>query len=104
MPLVTTAGRYLALIRDGRKTSTIRMRCRVTSGQPITFTNYRDSVRTRCVSVEQRVVDTLTDTDAQADGFADLTELLHALRQHYPTLSQHDVVSVIRFQHEEVKK
>lgn len=97
--VLTAPGRYLTLMRSGRKTSTIRVwaECRVASGEAVTFTNYRESVRTRCMGVDRRAVRELTDRDARADGFDSLSELLAALTHHYPTLEPTTRVWVVRF-------
>lgn len=97
MPSLPVTTRYLALIRAGRKTSTIRAwaTCRVQPGASLTFTNYREHIRARCVRVDHVAVDALTDTDAQTDGFASRVELLAALHRHYAALPTH--VWIVRF-------
>lgn len=97
MPILTVKRRYLALIRSGEKTSTIRLTCKVQPGDVLTFTDYRDSVRTRCQSVERLRVQDLTDAHARADGFDTRVDLLAALHAHYPDLSPKAGVWVVRF-------
>lgn len=96
MPILTVTTRYLDQIRAGTKTSTIRTHCRVRTGDRVTFTNYRESVRTRCVHVRSARLDALTEADAQADGFATRAALLQALREHY-SLASDAVVWIIAF-------
>jgi hypothetical protein len=97
--VLTVKGSYLDLIRSGRKTSTIRLWdvCRIHPGGRLTFTNYRDSVRTICASVECVRVEQLSANDARTDGFDSLRELLKALRKHYPTLTRETRVWVVHF-------
>lgn len=97
MPILTAKTAYLASIRNGQKTATIRPTCKVQPGEMLTFTDYRTSVRTRCTSVDQVKVSDLTQRHAHADGFADLPALLDALRSHYPDLASSARVWVIRF-------
>jgi len=94
-------GRYLGLIRSGRKTTTVRLSPGIRPGQLFTFTDCRDSVRVRCLDVRDLAVRALTDVDAQRDGFADLDDLLAALRQHYPHLTAWTRVFVVAFTLEE---
>lgn len=96
MPQLAIKSRYLAQIRAGTKTTTIRLACRVKPDDALTFTDYRSSARTRCLGVEQVAVSELTHDHALTDGFGSLPELLAALREHYD-LAPTARVWVIRF-------
>lgn len=95
--LLATKGQYLDLIRSGRKTATVRIRNVAQPEQTIAFTNYRSTVYATCTDVVPRTIDTLTNADADADGFEDVHALRAALLEHYPTLTPDDRVWVIRF-------
>lgn len=89
---------YLERIRSGRKTTTIRTSCRLSAGDGIGFTNYRDYLRARCIGVDLRLMHELSEDDARADGFEDLKALRVALKTHYPTLRASSRVWIIRFE------
>ena len=97
--LLPTNGAYLERIRTARKTTTIRLaRPRASVGSVILFTNYRETIRTRCVSVDSTLVRLLTEQHALDDGFDSLDDLHAALRTHYPALRADTAVFVIRFE------
>lgn len=97
VPSLTVTSAYLDLIRRGQKTSTVRTRCSLSPGDTFTFTNYRTRLQVVCTAVEQRTLQQLTHRDAQADGFANASELRAALMTHYPALTPWSRVFVIRF-------
>lgn len=98
MPILSVPSEYLQWIREGRKTSTIRLappRGLAING-PLTFTDYRESVRVRVQTVRMIRLDALTDADARHDGFASVAELRRVLDRHY-ALAPDVVLCLIRF-------
>lgn len=94
--LLFVKGAYLELIRQGRKTTTIRpwKVCSLTPGRVLSFNG---KIRVRLRAVNQVPLADIDDQAAQADGFASRRAFLHAMRSHYPTLGADALVWVLAF-------
>ena len=91
--------RFFDDVRKGSKTSTIRKGKRsVRVGERLALTdNRRNRVEVDVTQVDiKRLVD-LTDDDAQRDGFESTNDLADALREFYPLIRPHDVLTVVGF-------
>ncbi|MBB5158280.1 ASCH domain-containing protein [Saccharopolyspora phatthalungensis] len=93
---------YLAAVRAGTKTSTIRFQDPVRLGpaELVFETDDGDvTVRAEVTILEEKAIRDLSDTDAVRDGFADRHELLATLEQHYPGIASDANVTLVHFVH-----
>ncbi|WKD36897.1 ASCH domain-containing protein [Streptomyces xanthophaeus] len=90
---------YLDAVRAGRKTTTVRFRDPVEVG-PVSLVFELDEEVILPGVVTQltgKTVAQLSEADARADGFRDLTELHGRLRHHYPDIGPADHITVVHF-------
>lgn len=82
---------YMDLIRQGKKTQTVRMWKSIPNnaipGTIFTATNYRESIKLKLISCTQKHVFKLTELDAKADGFESKKELNLVIQNLYGTLN-----------------
>lgn len=88
---------YIEDIREGRKTTTIRMGKRKISAPELIFESFTSSIQVQVLSVRHQKFGELTNMDAQKDGFATLEELKTALYAFYPNIKLHTEVTIIEF-------
>lgn len=92
---------YLAPVRAGTKTTTVRYRETITPGRAtLVFAGKETTskVAATVTEVVPRRLSDLTDADARADGFADRAELVERLRAlHYPDMPDDADITVVRF-------
>lgn len=100
MNILRIASQYLDLILQRRKKTTIRFgRRAVTENDRLLLEDYLG--RQATVKITKVIVKRKTDfdvTDAMADGFRTLSELLSNLQQLYPESSGDDLFTVIKFE------
>lgn len=82
---------YLADVRAGRKTSTIRVDDPASPGAASW-----SSTMTNTLPAES-TIGKLTEEAARQDGFADLAELHRALRMHYPGIEDDTPTDIVHF-------
>lgn len=89
--------RYLRLILEGRKRSTIRLGRLEVRHRVVTIVGDRGPVAlARVEEVVHKKVHDLTDEDARADGFSGLPELFRELRKIYGDFDLDDDITIIR--------
>ncbi|MEU4606224.1 ASCH domain-containing protein [Kribbella sp. NPDC023972] len=91
---------HLPAVRAGRKRITMRYNDPVQVGPALLVFEFPDEVTIpgRITSTVTKTVDTVTDQEAQEDGFANAAELLPGLRSYYPTLQPTDQLVIVRFE------
>ncbi|MFP3081196.1 MAG: ASCH domain-containing protein [Acidilobus sp.] len=90
--------RYLQLIIEGRKRSTIRLGRLVLRDRLLTIVGDRGPIAlARVDEVIYKKVRELTDEDARVDGFRGLIDLFRELRRIYGDFGLEDDVTIIRF-------
>lgn len=88
---------YIEAIREGRKTTTIRIGKRGVATSELIFESVADSIKVQVLSIYYRKFSELTEADAQKDGFNTLQELETALNAFYPNIKPHTWFTVIEF-------
>lgn len=93
---------YLDAVRGGTKQTTIRLHDPVRPG-PVRLVFDHDAGASTIVDavvtdVASKAVSALDDDDAVRDGYGDRSELLAALRSHYPELDESAEVDVVHFE------
>jgi len=90
--------RYLQMILEGRKRSTIRLGRLVLRDRLLTIVGDRGPIAlARVDEVIYKKVRELTDEDARVDGFRGLIDLFRELRRIYGDFGLEDDVTIIRF-------
>jgi ASC-1-like (ASCH) protein len=88
---------YVALIRAGKKRSTVRKGIRRIESTLADLVAGTDRLRVLVTDLDVKPYAALSATDAQRDGFDTLADLQRALRRFYPTISKSDPVTIIGF-------
>lgn len=97
-PRIYFDSRYLDLITDGQKTTTIRRPTREVRPGPASFCFGSEvEILVAITAVTYMDAQNLTDHDAQRDGFSDRRELLSALGEHYPGFQLSETVLIVEF-------
>ncbi|TDC81151.1 ASCH domain-containing protein [Micromonospora sp. KC606] len=91
---------HLPAVRDGSKRVTMRLRDPVQVGPALLVFEFDDEVSMpgRITSTVARSVDSITDDEAQEDGFTSAADVLHGLRDYYPELRASDEIVIVRFE------
>jgi Uncharacterized conserved protein len=90
--------RYLQMILEGRKRSTIRLGRLVLRDRLLTIVGDGKPIAlARVDEVTYKKVRELTDEDARVDGFRGLIDLFRELRRIYGDFGLEDDVTIIRF-------
>jgi len=90
--------RYLQMILEGRKRSTIRLGRLVLRDRLLTIVGDGKPIAlARVDEVIYKKVRELTDEDARVDGFRGLIDLFRELRRIYGNFGLEDDVTIIRF-------
>jgi len=97
MTEIRLASQYLPLVRDGRKTTSIRRGHRNYPVGPGTIKTATDEVPIIVIGVRHVRLNELTPIDANADGFSSLGELRDALDSFYPRLKHDEPMTIVRF-------
>ncbi len=97
MTTLPLAKEFLHLVRVGRKTSTIRRGNRSWEVGPAVLTSGRDRIAVIITGIRHTRFGSLTETDAQEDGFASLLELDAVLKRFYPYINETDPVTIVKF-------
>jgi hypothetical protein len=88
----------LRLVREGRKTCTIRLGTASVASEIVTLTDGRDGIQVRILGVDaSRVFDQISQIDAEAEGFDSLPQLHEDLRTYYGDVDPSQPVTVINF-------
>lgn len=92
---------HLATVRDGSKTSAIRVHDPIPPGPARLVFEHSDGTATTIdavvTEVRHKEVRELTDQDAHRDGFTDRVTLLHALQATHPGLADAALVDIVEF-------
>jgi cytidine deaminase len=90
---------HLPAVRDGSKRITMRFNDPVEVGPAMLVFEFDDEVRIpgRIVSTVTKTVETVTDAEAQEDGFTTAADVLPGLRDYYPDLLPTDDLVIVRF-------
>ncbi|MEM1570392.1 MAG: ASCH domain-containing protein [Candidatus Bathyarchaeia archaeon] len=89
---------YREALKDGRKTTTIRVNAHVKPGDLVELIAGGVSCGYAIVrSVTRKKLLELNDEDARKDGFKNRMELIKALKRHYPSLTPETYVYIINF-------
>ena len=88
---------YIEAIREGRKTTTIRIGKRGVATSELIFESNADSIKVQVLSVYYRKFSELTEVDAQKDGFNTFQELETALNVFYSNIKPNTTFTVIEF-------
>jgi ABC-type ATPase with predicted acetyltransferase domain len=99
VPRMRMASKYIEAFADGQKTTTIRNGRLFLPSGPLILQCGRKEVFAEIAGVRHCLAVDLTDEDAHHDGFASRTDLMRALRQHYPELSSETWLSVVSLKH-----
>ncbi len=88
---------YINAIREGHKTTTIRLGKRSISTSTLILESDIDSIEVQVTSIYHKKFQNLTKADAQKDGFTTLQELKTALSMFYPNIKPNAIVTLIEF-------
>lgn len=89
--------RYVAELLSGKKRATVRLGRVRKDREAIIHSGGRIVAVAEILDVRYKRFGELDDFDAQLDGYKDAEELKRALRRHYPSIRDNDVVSIILF-------
>jgi hypothetical protein len=95
IPRLRMACRCLAAFTAGQKKTTIRSGRLYLPPGPVILQCGRKLIVAEVAGVRHCLAGDLTDEDAYQDGFGTLSDLIRALRQHYPELLPESWVSVV---------
>ena len=90
---------YFNAVRTGAKRTTIRLGHRTSFG-PTQLINVDNPKMVVEINIHRTVLTTLeqlTDTEARADGFLSLGQLLSAMQKHYPDIQIEEPVTIYHF-------
>ena len=90
---------YFNAVRTGAKRTTVR-RGHLTNFGPARLVNSENSNFVIEIDIHRTVLTTLeqlTDTEARADGFLSLGQLLSAMQKHYPDIQITEPVTIYHF-------
>ncbi|UXD21904.1 hypothetical protein IPA_09405 [Ignicoccus pacificus DSM 13166] len=91
-------GKYVDMILEGRKTTTIRLGKWIPKFDEVTFHGGgRPFAIARIVNVRYKRVSELTDEDARKDGLKNKEDLIKELKRVYENLRPDDYVTIIEF-------
>jgi hypothetical protein len=96
---ISLAPEYGALVTAGTKTTTIRRgHKRILPGPALLCSGGGlDELLVAVTAVIATTLESLDDSDAHKDGFADRQELLDALYRHYPDIESTEPVTILEF-------
>ncbi len=90
---------YVEELLSGKKRATVRLGKIERDKEAIIHSGGRIVAVAQILDVRHKRFAELDDFDAQLDGYKNAEELKRALRRHYPSIKDDDVVSVIVFGH-----
>lgn len=95
--------KYYLKILDGDKTQTMRLarkRLKVNVGDIVTacFPGLDETVKIRISRIGYKQVKSITDDDAQREGFETKEELLNDLKEFYPNMDKFDRIYYYGFE------
>ena len=94
---ITLASQYLALVRNGTKTTTIRRGHRVFALGATTIRTPHGNAAVNITDVKHVRLNDLSPADAESDGFNSVAELRDALDSFYPRLKDDEPMTIVRF-------
>jgi cytidine deaminase len=91
---------HLPAVRDGSKRVTMRLRDPVQVGPTLLVFECDDEISMpgRITSTVAKSVDSITDDEAQQDGFPNAAGVLPGLREYYPQLQSSDEIVIVHFE------
>jgi cytidine deaminase len=91
---------HFPAVRDGSKRMTMRFNDPVQVGPALLVFEFDDEVSLpgHITSTVAKPVGTVTDDEAQKDGFAGASDVLPGLRDYYPGLQPSDEILIVRFE------
>jgi hypothetical protein len=89
------ASKYLEAFAGGQKTTTIRSGRLFFPAGPLILQCGRKEMVAELTSIRHCLASDLTDVDAHRDGFDSRTDLVRALKQHYPELAPDAWLSIV---------
>jgi energy-coupling factor transporter ATP-binding protein EcfA2 len=95
IPRLRMASKYLEAFAAGQKRTTIRSGRLFLPPGPLILQCGRKEVVAEMTGIRHCLVSDLSDADAQRDGFGCRTDLLRALKHHYPDLAPAAAVSIV---------
>ena len=99
-------GKYIELLKTGRKKLTIRIEKPNLKKGDIVIVHAGGKVigKFKIVDIYTKKLYQITDEEAQLDGFKNKDELLKALKEHYPWIKEDKEIVIIRFEPVEIFK
>lgn len=99
-------GKYVGLLKTGKKKLTIRMEKPNLKKGDVVIVHAGGNVigKFRIVDIYTKRLYQITDEEAQLDGFKNKEELFKALREHYPWIKEDREIVIIRFEPIEIFK
>ena len=86
------------LVLTGTKTSTIRLGLVFVANEYLTLRAGGRTLTVRILAVDySKTFGSLTEADAQQDGFGSITELKDTIKQFYPQITDQDRITILRF-------
>lgn len=103
MSIIKFHKKYYLKILDGDKTQTMRFarkRLKVNVGDIVTacFPGFDETVKIRISRIGYKQVKSITDDDAQREGFETKEELLNDLKEFYPNMDKFDRIYYYGFE------
>jgi len=95
--LVRFHPRYWSAVESGMKTTTVRVNDHNYEPGPAVLAVGANELPATVMAVHRCPAASLTEADAQRDGFDSLEELQRALRDHYPSFNGTESVSILEF-------
>ena len=90
--------RFVDLVINGKKTSTIRYGFVFISDNPVTFMSKKRKIQVFVTQVDySKCYKDLTDEDARTDGFYSLEALKKEIENFYPNIKPNDQITIIKF-------
>jgi ABC-type lipoprotein export system ATPase subunit/GNAT superfamily N-acetyltransferase len=95
IPRLRMASKYLEAFAGGQKTTTIRSGRLFFPAGPLILQCGRKEMVAELTGIRHCLASDLTDADANRDGFDSRTDLVRALKQHYPELAPDAWLSIV---------
>lgn len=89
--------KFIPWIVSGKKTSTIRLGTREYTPGAATIVSRNAAIPIEILEVKHSQVECLNEQNAHEEGYDNKSDLMSALREFYPSISDSDEVTIIRF-------
>ncbi len=92
-------GKYYELLKSGKKKATIRLEKPKVKVGDVVYIHSAGKVlgKAKITRIITKKISQLTDEDARLDGFKSRSELIRALKEHYPQLRGDKEIVIIEF-------